>query len=535
MATAPTQLTQADAHRKAGQFAEAESEYRQVLATQPDHLDALIGLGRSLSSLGQHSAGVACLGRALSLQPDHPEARWALGQALHVFAVDLAGHGQGVQATAMFRQALQFNPGLVDTHLQLGDLLKGQGQPAEAVRHYERAVALKPDSIEALTRLGMLHAEANRSLEAIKWYQWALAVVPDDEEAHFNLAAMLECEARLAEAQIHRRRAQRPMPLIVETAPEPRRTVLIPWAAGTGNVPIDTLMPRATTTRIKWIVECATDAQEAELPPHDVVFNAIGNAEIAAFSLERMLRFCQGRTVLNHPERVMATRRDLLPDLLAGLPDVLVPRIIHVRRDEIPEDGLAARLAETGLPFPLIVRPVSCQGGKGAQRVNTEAQLAEALASDADGFYIIAFHDSTGPDGYFRKYRMIFVDGRPYPYHLAISQNWLVHYQTANMLEAPWKREEERRFLEAPVETLGPRAYAAIEAIGHRLGLDYAGIDFAVIGDGTILVFEANATMLVHLQDAPELFPAKHAAVPKIFRAFEALLDRAIARAKATP
>jgi Flp pilus assembly protein TadD len=267
MATAPTQLTQADAHRKAGQFAEAESEYRQVLATQPDHLDALIGLGRSLSSLGQHSAGVACLGRALSLQPDHPEARWALGQALHVFAVDLAGHGQGVQATAMFRQALQFNPGLVDTHLQLGDLLKGQGQPAEAVRHYERAVALKPDSIEALTRLGMLHAEANRSLEAIKWYQWALAVVPDDEEAHFNLAAMLECEARLAEAQIHRRRAQRPMPLIVETAPEPRRTVLIPWAAGTGNVPIDTLMPRATTTRIKWIVECATDAQEAELPP----------------------------------------------------------------------------------------------------------------------------------------------------------------------------------------------------------------------------------------------------------------------------
>ncbi len=535
MATVPTQLTQADALRKAGQFAEAESGYRQVLAAHPDHLDALVGLGRTLSCLGQPSAGVACLGRALALQPDHPEARWALGLTLHAFAQELAGHGQAAQAIAMLGQALQFNPDFADTHLLLGNLLKDQGNLRDAIRHYERVVALKPDSIEALTHLGMLHAEANHSLEAIKWYQWALAVAPDDEEAHFNLAAMLECEARLAEAQIHRRRAPRPMPLMVETAPEPRRTVLVPWAAGTGNVPIDTLMPRATTTRIKWIVECATDAQEAELPPHDVVFNAIGNAEIAELSLGRLLRFCQGRTVLNHPDRVMATRRDLLPDLLAGLPDVLVPRIVRLRRDEALGSGLTERLAAAGLAFPLIVRPVSCQGGKGAQRVDTEAQLEEALASDADGFYLIAFQDSTGPDGYFRKYRMIFVDGQPYPYHLAISQSWLVHYHTAHMLEAPWKREEERRFLEAPAETLGPRATAAIEAIGRRLGLDYAGIDFAVIGEGTVLVFEANATMLVHLQDDPELFPAKHAAVPRIFRAFEALLDRAIARTKALP
>ena len=532
MATIPTQLTQADAHRQAGQFAEAESGYRQVLAVQPDHLDALIGLGRTLSCRGQHGAGVACLGRALTLRPDHPQARWALGLVLHAFAQELAGHGQVPQAVAMLQQALQFNPDFADTHLLLGDLLKDQGDLKGAILHYERAVGLRPDFAEALTRLGMLHAEANHSLEAIKWYQWALAVAPDEEEAHFNLAAMLECEARLAEAQIHRRRAPRPMPLMVETAPDPRRTVLIPWAAGTGNVPIDTLMPRATHTRIKWIVECATDAQEAELPPHDVVFNAIGNAEVAELSLERLRRFCQGRTVLNHPERVMATRRDLLPDLLSGLPNVLVPRIIRLRRDEILGSDLAERLAAAGLAFPLIVRPVSCQGGKGAQRVDDAAQMQEAFASDADGFYVIAFHDSLREDGYFRKYRMVFVDGRPYPYHLAISRNWLVHYQSADMLEAPWKREEERRFLETPREVLGPGAYAAIEAIGQRLGLDYAGIDFAVLGDGTILVFEANATMLVHLQDSPELYPAKHVAVPLIFRAFEAMLDRAIAQAQ---
>ncbi len=534
MDIALSQLTQADVHREAGRFAEAEGAYRRLLADHPDHTEALVGLGRTLACLGRHSEGVACFGRVLSVNPGYAKARWALGLALHAFAQDLAEHGQPAQAITMLRQALQFNPEFADTHLLLGDLLKAQGDRKEAILHYERAVAIRPDFAAALTRLGMIHAEANRSLEAIRWYQWALAVAPDDEEAHFNLAAMLECEARLAEAQIHRRRAQRPMPLVVETAPEPHRTVLVPWAAGTGNVPIDTLMPRATTTRIKWIAECATDAQEAALPPHDVVFNAIGNAEIAELSLDRMLHFCQGRTVLNRPERVVATRRDLLPGLLAGLPGVLVPRILRLRRDEALGPGLEDRLGAAGLAFPLIARPISCQGGKGAQRVDDPAQLEAALASDADGSYLIAFHDSAGQDGHFRKYRMIFVDGRPYPYHLAISRNWLVHYHSAHMLEAPWKREEERRFLEAPREALGPAAYAAIESIGERMGLDYAGIDFAVLGDGTILVFEANATMLVHLQDPPDLFPAKHEAVPRIFRAFEAMLDRHAARAKAS-
>jgi glutathione synthase/RimK-type ligase-like ATP-grasp enzyme len=95
------------------------------------------------------------------------------------------------------------------------------------------------------------------------------------------------------------------------------------------------------------------------------------------------------------------------------------------------------------------------------------------------------------------------------------------------MLEAPWKREEERRFLEDPRGVLGPEAYGAVEAIGRRLDLDYAGLDFTLLADGRILVFEANATMLVHLDDAVEDFPYKHAVVPAIYRAFEAMLERA--------
>jgi hypothetical protein len=56
--------------------------------------------------------------------------------------------------------------------------------------------------------------------------------------------------------------------------------------------------------------------------------------------------------------------------------------------------------------------------------------------------------------------------------------------------------------------------------------LDFAGIDFAVLPDGCLLVFEANATMLVHLRDSIADFPYKHLHVPKIFEAVDAMLDR---------
>ena len=71
----------------------------------------------------------------------------------------------------------------------------------------------------------------------------------------------------------------------------------------------------------------------------------------------------------------------------------------------------------------------------------------------------------------------------------------------------------------------GARGLAAVEAIGRRLDLDYAGLDFTVLPDGRVLVFEANATMLVHLHDAEGDFPYKHALVPRILEAFEAMLS----------
>ena len=119
------------------------------------------------------------------------------------------------------------------------------------------------------------------------------------------------------------------------------------------------------------------------------------------------------------------------------------------------------------------------------------------------------------------------MDGVPHPYHLAISPHWLVHYVSADMLGAAAKCAEEERFLQQPAAVLGASGMAAVDEIGRRLGLDYAGVDFSLLPDGRLLVFEANATMLVHPETRAELV-YKNPFVTRILGAFEAMLDQRV-------
>ena len=64
----------------------------------------------------------------------------------------------------------------------------------------------------------------------------------------------------------------------------------------------------------------------------------------------------------------------------------------------------------------------------------------------------------------------------------------------------------------------------AVSAIGQRLDLDYAGVDFSVLPDGDVLVFEANATMLAHPEEEGGEFAYKNPFVERIFSAFQDLI-----------
>jgi hypothetical protein len=56
------------------------------------------------------------------------------------------------------------------------------------------------------------------------------------------------------------------------------------------------------------------------------------------------------------------------------------------------------------------------------------------------------------------------------------------------------------------------------------LGLQYAGIDFAVAGDGSILVFEANATMVVFPPGPDAMWDYRRRAINDVLEAATRML-----------
>ncbi|CAB3757973.1 MULTISPECIES: ATP-grasp domain-containing protein [Burkholderia] len=439
-------------------------------------------------------------------------------------------------APEQLARALDAAPLDVALHARMRDALQAAGD-ADGFAAHQLAVAAfdaladAPPATRALAlyNLATVYAMKGRTDDAVRWYRHTLAVNPSLANAHQNLAALYATAGRHADAHAHRERAYRLQRVFVEPAldADARRLLIVGVGGGTGNVPLDALLPFRTITRIKYAIDYADDAEDAQLPPHDLVFNAVGDPDIAAPLAARLARFA-GRSavpVLNPPDAIAHTHRDRTAARLAALPDVLVPPCVRIENARGPLDVLLRRLALAGVTFPLLLRPAGAHGGDGVTLHATPDTFAAALARLDGPAYATAFRDTRGADGCFRKYRAIFVDRVPYPYHLAISTHWLVHYFSADMTSTPWKLDEERRFLDDPHAALGATASRALAAIGRQLDLDYGGIDFALTGDGRVVVFEANATMLVHREAADGPLAHKNPHIERIAHAFARMLD----------
>ena len=478
--------------------------------------DAQFRRGRQRQELGLFDEAVACYASALAAQPDHAGAHNNLAVAL----MALGRLGEAIQS---FGRAVACQPDYFEAHNNLGVAYKRQGKLQEALDCYSAALRCKPDYAQALFNVGMLYHDHKDYEEAIVWYEASLEVDPSQVEAHQNLATLLEKLGRFENVKAHRDAAYGRRALFVDKAREPRRTVLVLWGAGLGNIPIQFLLPERHVTRIVCIVEYAKPRDLENLPAYDLVFNAIGDPDVMGPAEEGMARFMQtcAKPLVNRHEAVAKTARHLIPALLGSLDDVLVPRTDRIATPQL-KDALRALPDER---FPVLLRPTSSHGGDHLVKLEYKAGIDDLAPWPVDYYYVTDYVDYASPDGQFRKYRVFFIDVQPYAYHLAISERWLVHHDTAGMQFDEWKRREEAAFLDDPRAAIGAAAWAAVEAIGRALGLDYCGVDFSILPDGRVLVFEANATMLAHPEAADSLYTYKNPHVWKILDAFEAMLE----------
>jgi hypothetical protein len=364
---------------------------------------------------------------------------------------------------------------------------------------------------------------------AERWYRLVLRLDTQTAVAYQNLSAICARNQRMSESQSYRERAYEIQRVFIESTGHAVRTILILYAGRTsGNVPLDALLSTGKSTLVKYAIDYAADEEDRELPPFDLVFNAIGDADIAAPIASRLQRFAINchRPLLNPPAAVARTARDRLSALLGDIKDVVVPACIASLGPISNLSEMRAELDAAGIEGPILVRPAASHGGEGLVRGESFEELAQTLRNIEGVRYLSGFHDYRSTDDLYRKYRVVFIDREPLPYHLAISSHWMVHYFSAAMIDSTEKIEEERRFLCNPVTALGAQVWAALTAVGRRLDLDYGGIDFSVLSDGRVLVFEANATMLVHRERNNGPLAHKNPHVQRIVEAFEQLLTR---------
>jgi hypothetical protein len=188
-------------------------------------------------------------------------------------------------------------------------------------------------------------------------------------------------------------------------------------------------------------------------------------------------------------------------------------------------DG-ALREDIAGFSLPLLVRVAGPHGGDDFDKFDNWSSIAEFVTPAPEvNYYLIEYIDYRSEDGFFRKYRVIFVDGEILPYHLAIHDDWKVHHFRTDMANHAWMRAEEESFLQDIGSVFDAARQDSLRAMARATGLDYGGIDCAVGRDGRIIVFEANASMLVH-DEKDEVFAYKNPYIARIKQAFDAMLSR---------
>jgi tetratricopeptide (TPR) repeat protein len=537
-------------------FTTARASYDAALATlRRDRLDcpamvrALVGLAWTLQGADDYDAALRLHEEALATQMRvSADAHAATCTIRRGIASALIGLGRPQAAQEQYRQVLGAqrdlldgrDPDLAATLNIMGETAARLEQYGEARRYQEEALAIlrvlhppgAPEIAAALTNLGVSFYRLDAQQEAEACLREALTIDPDLLLAAENLIHVLYQQERKEEGRALAAQKYRRQSFGVQPAPaRPAGTLLVLWSLD-GNIPKHHLLARLPMTVVDWHIQYANDEHEQRLPPYDAVFNLIGDADQGAAALESAMafRYRCGVKLLNDPAKVLRTCRHMIPDLLAGIDDLVSPSVALLAGADLRGPRRGNLLAQAGIGLPLLLRSAGKHGGETVQRIATEDALTQACATMRadDTIYATAYHEYASPDRFYRKYRAIFVDRTPFPYHLAISPDWLVHYFSADMEAHPWKLAEELAYLDDARAVLGERAFAVLAAIARRMDLDYCGVDFSLLPDGRVLLFEANATMLVHPEDERSVLARKNPYVTRIFAAFDELVRRSL-------
>ena len=481
-----------NAHMQCGHLNLASGNYKAALRLAPHLTSSWYDLGDVNLRAGRAQDAIPLYLEALKLTPMHWETRTGLVEAL-------VATRQYPAARALLRELLAERPQVGWIQYQLGKVCFALNEIESAIRHFEQAIALDPDDIDSRYWIGGIK-QATGDIDAA--------------EAAYAAATQIR--------PLVRRRA-------IKSPPDFRLLAL--YAPFHGNIPIQYLFKDATYDIDTLAFFGPDEPDSSSLADIDVIFNLISDADQAKAMLTPAERLAErlGKPVVNAPGKILRTTRDAVAERLMGIPACRVPRIVRLSAGA--DTSVAALEALLPFTFPVLARPAGTHGGDDFEKIENLDELARFLAArPKDDCYVIEYIHYASSDGHFRKYRFIFIGEQMLPYHLAIGNDWKVHHVSTDMANQPWMQQEEAAFLANPAAIFNAAHHQALRVARERFGLDYLGVDCGLDSGGHLVIFEVNASMLVHDDNAE--FPYKSRFVRAIKTAFNAMLRSRAGRSR---
>lgn len=186
-------LAHASQRHNAGQLAEAELGYRQVLQSNPEHPDALHLLGVLIGQSSDVQTGVNLINKAIQLRPKFPEALFNLGLLLQ-------NNGLVYEAALSYTRVVRLDPKRAQAWNNLAICFNDLGQIDDALSTIEEGIARNPTSESLYDNGCRFHKRQSQFLACIDLVDRGVRRLPESSRLWIHRADACFALGRLGEA-----------------------------------------------------------------------------------------------------------------------------------------------------------------------------------------------------------------------------------------------------------------------------------------------------------------------------------------------
>lgn len=173
----------------------AAGEFRKLLSTQPNHVEAVVRLGQIELAQGDVASGLDRLRKAAALAPQNVGVQLAFATALH-------SSGQHDEARPFYEKALQLQPQNPAVLNNYSYLCAETGRDLEKALEMARlAVQSSPDQLSYSDTLGMVYLKKNMADSALQVFRALVSKQPENPTFRLHYAMALEKTGAVAEAR----------------------------------------------------------------------------------------------------------------------------------------------------------------------------------------------------------------------------------------------------------------------------------------------------------------------------------------------